>query len=181
MKKWEQDILWYVLIVVLSITYLTFFGNEISWSENALRSLNSILNASLAGIMAIFIIVQYNHPMKEETLRQIGSMEIRFKQVCSFISKGFFAIAVFSLNTELFPIWLHLAATGISVAGLAFLVATYYKTWTWNWWMFTSTIILSGLALAVAFIFRTIDVKYPEFALAITGLVFLYNIRKDRI
>lgn len=177
LKKWEQDILYYVLIVVFSISYLTFFGNEISWSENALGQLNSLLNGALGGIMAVFIIVQYNHPLKEDEVFKWLGTEIRLKQLSSYISKGFFAIMIFSLNTFL-PEWAHMVATGASVIGLILLVSGWFKTWSWQWWMFTSSIVLSGLALAVAFIFRTIDVKYPEFALAIIGLLFLLKIRK---
>lgn len=177
LHKWEQDALYYILIIVFSISYLTFFGNEISWSENALKNLNSILNAALGGIMAVFIIVQYNHPLKEDVLYDWVSTEIRLKQLSSYISKGFFAIMIFSLNS-IFPEWLHMVATGASVIGLILLVSGWYKTWTLNWWVFSTAILLSGIALAIAFVFRTIDVKYPEFALAITGLIFLIKTRK---
>ena len=177
MKKYEQEILAFVIPVVLAIVYLTFFGDEMSWSENALREFNSLLNATLAGIMAVFLIEAYNHPKRELEVYKWWGTEIRFKNLCKLVAFGFYTILIFSLNSIL-PEWLHMVATGISVTGLAVLVSGWYKTWSLYWWVFSSAIILSGLALAVAFAFRWIDVKYPEFALAIISLVFLYKIRR---
>lgn len=180
LHKWEQDIIFYVSITLFCISFLTFEGNEISWSENALRVLNSMLNAALGGIMATFIIVQYNHPDIDKIVFKWLATELRLKHFSSIIAKGFYAILIFSLNTDLLPEWLHMVATGISVVALVFLVSGWYDTWTFKWWIFTGWMVLSGIALAIAFIYRTIDVKHPEFALAIGGLAFLAAIRKKR-
>ena len=181
LKKFEQDILYYVLIVVSSITYLTFFGQEWSWSENALKYLNSLLNAALIGIAIVFVIVQYAHPMRDFVVYDIDSKlggQLRLKNFASAIAKGFMFISIFSLNTDLFPEWMHMVATGLSVFFLAMLVAGYFKKRTVKWWIFTSTILASGFCLAVAFLFYRELVKFPEFALAITGLIFLAAIRE---
>jgi len=183
LKKWEQDILYYVLIVLFSITYLTFFSEEFSWSENAFGIFNSLLNAALIGIMAVFIKVQDKHPMRNfvvyDITKKLGG-QIRLKNLASGIAKGFMCISIFSLNTKLFAEWLHMVATGVSVGFLAALVAGYFKTWTLKWWVFTSSILASGLGLAYAFMYNKELVKYPEFALGIIGLLFLFTIRKDK-
>lgn len=177
MKKYEQDILFYLVPVVFSATYMTFFGTEISFSENAFLKLQPLLLAFLAGCSMVFEKTADNHRYRDLIVFVWFSKEIRLKSLCKNIGRGFFMILVFSLDIPGFPDWPHLVATGLTVIVLVFLVAGWFKTWSFWWWIFTNLIVLSGVFLAIAFIFRTIDVKFPEFALAIIGLAFLYKIR----
>ena len=89
MKKYEQKILFYMIPLILCIGYLTFFGPEISWSENALRYLNSILNAALAGMSIVFTIVSDEHEQREVEIYKWWATEIRFKHLSFFTAVSF--------------------------------------------------------------------------------------------
>lgn len=187
MKKWEQDALWWVAIAVISISIMTFLNPEIfSWSDNAFRVLNSFLNGALASFMAVFLVCRYNHPQKESVIIDLfrwrgRRLVLRFKTFCFALAIGFFSIMIFSLNIPGFPEWPHMFATGVTVGMLVLFASRFYKMWSKLWWKFNICFLVSGLCLAVAFMYQRHLVKFPEFALAFFGLVFLYLSRKESL
>ena len=166
------------LLSVLGVSFLTFFGPEPSWSENALKALNFLLNFSLICIASLFLEVYYRHPEKELEIYKWFGTSIRFKDLSYYTAWSFFLIIVLHLNGSVPEVY-HMIATGLAVAGLYFIMIGWYKTWTKDWWINMILINTSALSLIIAFTFKgLIEIKYPEYALAVAGLYHVYKTLK---
>lgn len=104
--------------------------------------------------------------------------EIRFEHLSRGTQFGFFAILIFHLGSEIFPDWMHMVSTGIGIAYMGLLVLGWYGTWSSGWWAFTSSLVASTILLLLGFVFKLTDVGYGEFALALVGISFIFNILK---
>lgn len=162
----------WAVIALLATAYLTFFGDEPSWSENAMKALNSILTICLLGIADVFSQIANGHPEKERVFYKWVGMYVRLEHLARFTKYSFFGILIFSLN-NLFPEWMHMAATGFGVTGLYLQMIRYWPTWTKGWWMYFILINLAALSLILAFGFHLFEVKYAEFALIAVGMIYL--------
>ena len=161
-------------IALLSTAFLTFFGNEPSWSENALKAFNSILNIALIGIADVFSHIATLKENEEKVYYKPFGIDIRLDHLARFTKYSFFGIAVCSLNS-IVPEILHMIATGLSVTGL-FLQMIKYKEWNKGGWFFVLIISMAALSLILAFGFGLAEVKYAEFSLIVVGMYYLYDV-----
>ncbi|MEM1337254.1 MAG: hypothetical protein AAGF96_05865 [Bacteroidota bacterium] len=104
---------------------------------------------------------------------------MRFEHVCFFSAFSFFAICIFPLKDSFFPEWLHLAATGLGVSGITFLMLGWYEMWSRGWWL-----SIIGLGIGIFLLVTAFAAKVPwqvghgEFMIMLCGLAFFEDIKE---
>lgn len=166
---------------LIGCSILTFFSIETSWSENAWKALNWLLNFTLITIASSFLELAHKHPKKNLEVYKWFNKKIRLEHLCFYTSWAFFFIIIFDLNSPVIPKNFHNTATGLAVLGLYLVMAGWYRMWSKDWWINMILINGSTLSLAIGFIFKdSIPIKYSEYAIMLSGLFFIYKTLKDR-
>lgn len=166
------------ILALLGVTYLTFFGKEPSWSQNAMTALHFLLNFSLLAIADVFGEIAAYHPDKDEAFYKWFAIDVRLKHLANFTKYSFYAILVFHLGHEYLPEILHMVVTGCGVAGLYLIMIRHYDTWSNLWWWNMIMIHTAVVMLILAFGFKIGLVKNGEYALALAGLVHIFLTNK---
>ena len=172
-----------VLIIgaLIGCTALTFLSPQPSWSDNAWNTLNFLLNFTLITISASFLELAHKHPKRNLEVYKWFNTNIRLEHLCFYTAWAFFFIIIFDLNSPVIPKDFHNVSTGLAVLGLYLIMAGWYRMWSKDWWINMILINLSTIGLIISFSFKdVIPVKYPEYAIMLTGLFFIYKTLKDR-
>lgn len=190
MHGYRLRFLVYSIIALVPALYLTFWGLAGSWSENILLATAWVLTVLLIGCAMSFGELEAYHPDREDVLYKPFKIKLRYHQLARFTKWAFFAIMIFPLKEVInlecqkspFPDELHFVATMSAVVGLFMIINKRAKNQK-VWFLYGAGILLSGIWLALEFIFHWTDVKYPEFALLTIGLlyIFKYELRTTKL
>ena len=185
MKGYKLRLLFEIAIAFVIGVFLTFWGNGMSWSENAvdvMDEMHPLLNGLLLSASWAFRSFAENFIEGNDVQFKINKkLSIKTKHLLFGISYGFGGILVFPMDSAITSDVWHYVATGLTVFFLVLFVSAFFKMYSKFWYIFTLSILGAGLWLAASFIWGVSLVRYPEFALMVVGLILLIFILFKKI